>query len=74
MLKNTTLAIFGLAVSGFTAAGTMGPLCTPENVTVPCEERKWDLGVQALYFQPTYTAYKGYERRSNYDYKSTDPE
>lgn len=66
MLKNATLAILGLAASGFAFAGMMyspAPAlsCTSGDVTVPCEARKWDIGVQALYLQPTYTAGRGYE-------------
>lgn len=64
MLKKTTLAILGLAASGFASAGMYStppaPSCTPGDVTVPCVENKWDLGVQALYLKPVYSAAKGY--------------
>ncbi len=76
MLKKTTLGILGLAVSSLVSAGGMDsgpPSCIPGNVTVPCETRKWDLGVQALYLQPTYSSNKGYEKSSTYGYKKTEP-
>jgi hypothetical protein len=60
MLNKTTLAILSWLISGFASAGTMSSSCIPDNVTVPCECRKWNLGVQALYLQPLYSA-KGIE-------------
>ncbi|MBA2711219.1 MAG: hypothetical protein H0U57_11580 [Tatlockia sp.] len=74
MLKKITLAILGLAASSLASAGGMGPLCTPGDVTVPCESSYWDLGVQALYFKPTYSTDRGYERSSTIgNYKKNEP-
>lgn len=77
MFKKTTLAIFGLATCGFASAGMYAPApaptCTPGDVTVPCEAKKWDLGVQALYLQPVYSANRGYEYDAARHYSKAEP-
>ncbi len=54
-LKQTT-SIFLALVSNATLAGSMGPVCMADDVSVPCERAGWEFGVQALYLRPSYSS------------------
>lgn len=58
MFKKATIAVLGLAVCHWAIAGSMGPVCVPGNVTVPCAIKLWDLSAQALYLRSIYSAAK----------------
>jgi Legionella pneumophila major outer membrane protein precursor len=64
MLKKTALACFVMAFAGTVSAAMYSPApeptCTPGGATVPCAEKKWDIGVQALYLEASYDADYGY--------------
>ncbi|RUR08441.1 Lpg1974 family pore-forming outer membrane protein [Legionella sp. km772] len=58
-LSKLTLVIT-LVGSGFASAGTMGPICSPGNVTLPCAQTAWGVHANALYLQSSYSGALGY--------------
>lgn len=60
MLNRKSVVLLGVLANSIGFAGTMGPVCAPGNVTVPCESTMWDLGVQALYLNRVTSAAQAY--------------
>ena len=58
LTKISTLVL--LLGSGSAMAGSMGPVCSAVNVTVPCESTGWDIGAKALYLKPAVNPRSGY--------------
>ena len=51
-LKKLTIIVVSLS-SNAIFAGTMGPVCSDVNTTMPCESKAWSLGARALFLKPS---------------------
>jgi len=55
-LKNSAAAVivFGSSVVFAGSMGAVQPVCTKESVSVPCENKGWEVGGKALYLQSSW--------------------
>lgn len=64
MLNKTAIAVMVLSASGLANAAMYAPepapTCSPGDVTIPCEAKAWDIGIQALYLKQIATANGAY--------------
>ena len=68
MLNKSKLAtiVIGLSIHSIAMAGMSGaPSCLPGNVTVPCAQTQWDLGIEALYLKSSYNANAAYSANNS---------
>lgn len=53
--KKIALVVVIAVSSTVVDAGTLGPVCIPGSVTIPCNSSAWDFAAQALYLKPSFS-------------------